>query len=175
MTEVFYFQYMKRALLISFLVMVLMILAMRWQGHSLVTPVSPRGIVDLEFARTQARLDQLRLFWNFGDILINIWLDFVFIAAYTWFFINGCRFVKHYLKLETWSDRFISIAIAAAFFDVCENFLMLLILNGSFSTSILPVVFYCALLKFILAGLVVLFLMLTLPVALLYKKRRIIP
>jgi hypothetical protein len=162
---------MKRTLLISFLILLAMIFIMRWQGLSLVTPVSPKGIINLEFAKTAERFNQLKLFLNPRDVSFNIYLDFLFIASYTWFLVSGCRFVKEKINLFQWNDRFISIAVAVAFFDVCENFLLLLILYGRFSPSALQVVFYCAAIKFILAGLVVLYLLITLPVALLYKKR----
>jgi len=151
-----------------------MIFIMRWQGQSLITPVSPRGIIDLEFARTAERLAQLQLFLPAGSVYLNILLDFFFIAAYTWFFIAGCKYVKQKIKLGMWSDRFMSLAVAAACFDVCENFLMLLTFKGKFSLAVLEIVFYCAAIKFILAALIVLYLLITLPIALLYKKRTII-
>jgi hypothetical protein len=165
---------MKRTLLISFLVLLVMIFIMRWQGQSLITPVSPKGIVNLEFAKTTERFNQLRLFWNPGDISVTIYLDFLFIAAYTWLFVTGFMFVKHKINLAAWNDRFISISVAVAFFDVCENFLMLLIIYGRFSPSALQIVFYCAAIKFILAGLVLLYLLITVPVALLYRKRSLL-
>jgi len=46
---------MKRNLLISFLFLVVMIIVTRWQGTGLITPQSPRGIIDLEFAKTPER------------------------------------------------------------------------------------------------------------------------
>lgn len=163
---------MKRTLLFSFVALLFMIFVMRWQGQSLITPSSSIGILDLEFARTTARLNQLLLFWNYNDISLNILLDFVFIAAYTWFFISACLYLKQKLPLVNWSDRFISMAVAAALFDVCENLVMLLIINGRFNPDFaLQVVFYCALLKFILAGIVLLYILIMLPVAILKKPR----
>jgi hypothetical protein len=165
---------MKRRLFISFLILVIMVITMRQQGKSLLTPVSLKGIINLELAKTPERFHQLQLFWNSSDVISNIFLDFLFIAAYTWFFVNGCRFVKQKLKLQDWSDRFLSLAIAAAFFDVCENFLMLLVWNGRFGTAVLQIIFYCAVIKFLLIGLVALYLLITLPVALLFKKRSLL-
>jgi hypothetical protein len=163
---------MKRTLLFSFLSLLVMIFIMRWQGQSLITPSSSIGILDLEFAKTTVRLNQLLLFWNYNDIALNIYLDFLLIAAYTWFFISSCVYLKHKLPLVNWSDRFISMAVAAALFDVCENLVMLFIINGRFNPSFsLQVVFYCALAKFILAGMVLLYILIMLPVAILKRRK----
>ena len=174
MTGVFYFHPVKRRLFISFLILVVVAIFMRQLGHNLISPASPRGIVDLELAKTPERFRQLQLFWSSGDVVSNIFLDFLFIGAYTWFFVNGCRLVKEKLKLQDWSDRILSVAVATAFFDVFENFLMLLVWNGRFGTVVLHVIFYCAIIKFILAGIVALYLLITLPVALLFKKRSLL-
>ena len=88
---------MKRQVLLSFVFLLVMIIVMRWQGKSLVTPMSPYGILDLEFARTGERMQQLRLFWNAKDVFFNVYMDFLFIASYTWFFISACQFIKKFL------------------------------------------------------------------------------
>ena len=149
---------MKRNLVISFLFLVVMIAVMRWQGSALVTPQSPKGIIDLEFAGTAERFFQLQLFWNIETVLQNIYLDFLLIVAYAWFFITACKAVNN-----KWSNTFSGIALSAAAFDLLENFLMILVLNGRFKPSVLQIVFYCAALKFILAGMVVLYLLISLP------------
>jgi hypothetical protein len=170
MTEVFYFQFMKRKLLISFLVLVLMVIVMRWQGAALVTPASPRGIVDLEFANRAERLMQLRLFWDQDVVVTNIFLDFLLIAAYAWFFFTACSSVSKQNPLSKWSRHFAGLSMAAAFFDVCENFLMLLVWNERFSPVVLKIVLYCAAIKFILIALVILFLIVSFLLGLARKK-----
>lgn len=154
---------MKRNLLISFLLVVVMIGVMRWQGSALVTPISPKGILDLEFARTEARLQQLLLFWKQSVVVNNIYLDFLFVAAYGWFLVTACRYINSKTGWTKSTGIFSSLAMAAALFDVFENFLLLLILNGRFKPALLEVVFYAALIKFLFAGVVVLFLLLAWP------------
>jgi len=149
---------MKRKLLISFLSLVIMIVLMRWQGATLVTPASPGGILDLEFANNAERLMQLRLFWTHDDVVTNIFLDFLFIAAYAWFFVAACSSISVKNPLSKWSQHFAGISLAAAGFDVCENFLMLLVWNERFSPSVLKIVYYCAAIKFILIALVIIYL-----------------
>ena len=143
---------------------------MRWQGQSLITPVSPNGILDLEFAKTETRFIQLRMFWNPNDVSLNIYLDFLFIAAYAWFFISACNLIKQKTNWSKWPSIFSSIAIAAAFFDMCENFLMLLVLYGRFSPNVLHVVYYCAAIKFLLVASIILFILIAIPFAVRARK-----
>jgi hypothetical protein len=144
---------MKRNLLISFLFLIAMIIVMRWQGNNLVTPQSTRGIIDLEFAKTTERFHQLQLFWNHEAALQNIYLDFLFIIAYTWFFVTACNAIKNRN-----SNIFSGLAISAGAFDVLENFLMILIWNEKFNPSLLGMVYYIAAIKFILAVTVLAYL-----------------
>lgn len=164
---------MKRQVLLSFVFLLVMIIVMRWQGKSLVTPVSPYGILDLEFARTGERMQQLRLFWNAKDVFFNVYMDFLFIASYTWFFISACQFIKKISNWKLWSNRFISIAIATACFDVAENFMMLLVYNGRFNPFVLQIVYVVAIIKFVLAAALILYILTALPFVMLQKNKRI--
>lgn len=130
---------------------------MQWQGSGLITPQSSRGILDLEFAKTPQRFRQLQIFWNHETVLQNIYLDFLFIIAYTWFLVTACKAVKN-----TRSSLFSALAISAGAFDVLENFLMILVWNGRFAPSLLQVVYYAAVIKFLLAGIVIGYLILSL-------------
>jgi hypothetical protein len=141
---------MKKNLVLSFLFLVVMIMVMRWQGSALVTPISPKGILDFEFAKTPERFQQLQLFWNHETVLQNIYLDFLFIASYAWFLVTACKAIKNMR-----SDTFSALAISAAVFDVLENFLMILVWNGRFNPSVLKMVYYIAAIKFVLAGIVI--------------------
>ena len=150
---------MKRKLWFSFLFVILMLFVMRWQGTSLVTAASPRGIIDLEFARTPERLRHLLLFISPSKVQLNIFLDFIFIIAYTWFLVAACRYIRSKTSWNKASGAFISLAITAAMFDVVENFLLLLIIQQRFDASLLEVVYYSAAIKFILVGAVILYLL----------------
>ncbi len=162
---------MKRNLLISFALLIISIIIMRWQGSSLVTPISPKGIIDIEFARTAERFNQLRLFLNHHVVMTNIYLDFIFIAAYTWFLVAACKYISYKTQWQKWSNIFSTIAVSAGLFDVFENFLLILIWNDRFKTSLLEVVFWCAAIKFVLAGAVMLYLLLSWPFTLRRQKR----
>lgn len=148
---------MKRRLLISFFCVVTLFFIMRWHGAGLITPQSPRGIIDLEFAGTAERLKQLQFFWDIQIVIQNIYLDFLFIIAYCWFLHSVCLATRN-----QYSSLFSGMAVAGGAFDVLENFLMMLVINARFGPPVLPVIFYCAIIKFALLGLVVLFLILSL-------------
>lgn len=160
---------MKRNLLISFLLVFVMIFIMQWQGTSLVTPVSPKGIIDLEFAKTPERFLQLQLFMDQTKLRINLYLDFLFMASYVWFLVAACRYIKHKTGWTRASGIFSSLAISGGLFDVAENFLLILLLEGRFDPSILEVVYYCAAIKFVLAGSVLLYLLFSWPFSLRRK------
>ena len=134
-----------------------MFLVMRWQGSSLVTPQSPKGIIDFEFAKTFEKFRQLQFFWNHETVLQNIYLDFLFILAYTWFLVTACKAVKN-----SKSNLFSGLSFSAAAFDVLENFLMILVWNEKFSPSVLQIVFYVAAIKFLLIVIVIGYLILSL-------------
>lgn len=148
---------MKRNFWIPLVFTIAMIVVMQWQGSALRTPQSSRGVVDLEFAKTPERFRQLQLFWNTGVVLQNIYLDFLFIIAYTWFLVAASKAVNN-----KWTNLFSGLAISAAACDVLENFLMVMVLNGRFNLSVLHIIYYCAAIKFILAGVVLVYLLLSL-------------
>ena len=153
---------MNLRLAISFAATIVMILVMQWQGASLVTPQSPAGIIDLEFARTAENFLRLRLFMDENNIVRNLYLDFLFIAAYAWFLVTACKAAGLRTGRTKAADLFSSLALSAALFDICENFLLLLILNGRFGTSSLQIVYFIAWIKFLLAGAVLLYLLISL-------------
>lgn len=154
---------MKIKLLLSFLAMAIMIFVMRWQGQTLVTEVSTRGIIDLEMARTLDRLQQLQTAWQWTDVQLNIILDFGFILAYTWFFTTSAISIK---KRRDWTrigSVFIALAYIAGLLDVVENSLMYLVFSNSIGAASLNLIFYCATAKFILIAVLIFYFLLSLP------------
>jgi hypothetical protein len=148
---------MKKNLLVSFSFLLIIFFVLQRQGRNLITPQSPKGIIDLEFAKTAVRLHQLQSFWNQETVLQNIYLDFLFIIAYTWFLVTACKALKN-----SKSHIFSALTISAGAFDVLENFLLILVLNGKFSATVLQIVYYAAAIKFILVVIVLAFIILSL-------------
>lgn len=134
-----------------------MTMAMRWHSSELITPQSSKGILDLEFAKTPERFRQLQLFWNHETVLQNIYLYVLLVVACTWFLISACKVAKN-----TKSNLFSDLAISAGAFSVLEIFLMILVWNGRFEPSLLQIVYYTGAIKFLLTGIVVCYLILSL-------------
>ena len=164
---------MKKKLSVSAIAVLLMIILMRVQGSSLKTSTSPRAIVDLEFADTPQKLQDLILHWDLSVVKMNIWLDFLFIVTYVLFLSIAAEFSAIKWgegigqKIGFWMAR---IAYVAGVLDIAENLLMLQSVTGNFTGSSLRLTFYCAAVKFILAGLVLLYILISLPVSLRKNK-----
>jgi hypothetical protein len=154
---------MKRQLVFSFIAVIIFLFLMRWQGRELITPVSPNGIVDLEFAKTPLRFIYLSLFMKTGAILQNLYLDFLFMASYVWFFIAALQYCNSQTGWLKISGIFIGISWAAGVLDFLENLMLILIINEHLAVRFIRLVYYLALCKFIFAGLVILFLLASLP------------
>jgi hypothetical protein len=158
---------MKKDTWIALLGTAAMIIIMRVQGNSLVTELSPRGIIDLEFADTSDRLAELVAAVDLSVLRINIWLDFVFIFFYTWFLSLAAKRIA-----LRWGPRnefrrtgfFLGkAAFVAGIFDVMENILMLKSIGGDYTTFSLQGTFYCAWIKFMIILFILLYIMISLP------------
>ena len=158
---------MKKNLSVAAFCTLVMVILMRWQGSALITGASKKGIVDLEFANTRERLHELLLHWDLSAVKMNIWLDFLFIVCY----VLLLSFVSEWCA-ERWPDKsipsktgfvFAKLAFLVGVFDIAENLLMLQSVAGNYSDGSLQLTFYCASIKFLLAGFIVLYLLASLP------------
>ncbi len=151
-------------LLLASLFSLIMIIVLRWQGKELITALTPSGILALEFANTPEKLSSIVSVWNQDTVRNNILIDFLFIIAYTWFFILGVA-----KSISQWTSRFmqqlgvigIRMAFLAGILDIIENILMLQSINGHYSVSSLQLTMYCAAIKFGIVILLLLFIILT--------------
>lgn len=158
---------MKTNISVAAILTVIMVIVMRWQGNALINTVSPGGIINLEFADTPQRLAELLSRWDLATLKINIWLDFLFIISYTLFLS-----VASELCAERWTEGtvprqaglfFARMAYLAGMFDVIENLLMLQSIQGNYTVTSLQFTFYFAAIKFLLAGIIVVYLIASLP------------
>jgi hypothetical protein len=158
---------MKKDVWIALLGTVVMIIVMRMQGSSLITDLSPRGIIDLEFADAADRLAELVATLDLSAVRINIWLDFGFIFFYTWFFFLAAKRIA-----LRWAPRnefrrtgffLAKAAFVAGILDVAENILMLKSIGGDYTAFSLQATFYCAWIKFMIILFVLLYFMVSLP------------
>lgn len=159
---------MKKKFSVAAVSSLLMFIIMRVQGGSLKTAISPRAIVDLEFADTDARLHELLMNWDISVVKMNIWLDFLFIVAYVAFLSVSaeiCAWKWNNAILRNTGLWLARMAYLAGVLDLAENLLMLQSIAGHYNDASLQLTFYCAAIKFAMAGLVLVYLLVSLPVA----------
>lgn len=160
---------MKQKLLIAAFACVLMFAALRWQGASLVTTVSSRGIVDLEMATQPRQITILLEAWDLSVVKMNIWIDFLFIVSYVAFLALAAEAVS--AKWKNQGMRMIGltlarVAVVAGVLDIGENLLMLQTIAGNFTVVSLQMTHYFATIKFTLAAIVLIYLLISIPVSL---------
>jgi hypothetical protein len=141
-------------------------LIMQTQGAGLKTDFTPLGIVSLELASSVAQLQQILAIWNQQNVVLNIGLDFLFIPAYTFFFIRSLKITisKHRLSwLKSLGTKLIAVAYIAAALDVIENMLMLSSILGHYSVGSICATASIASAKFVGIGFILLYLIGSLP------------
>lgn len=165
---------MKRNLTIAAIATIVMIVVMQWQGAVLKTTTSKMGIVNLEFADTPAELQALLLRWDTAVVTMNIWLDFLFIISYVLFLSIAAVFCalkwKEKSKPQQIGLFLAKTAFAAGILDIAENLLMLQSIAGIYTEASLNLTYYCAAIKFFLIGLIILYLIVSLPNAISKNK-----
>ena len=137
-----------------------MIVVMAKTGATLKTPVTPKGILDLEFAYTTAKTTVVTEAWANNNFInnitvakINTCFDFIFLFFYSFFL-----FFTNKKIAEISSGKFGTIgliiakgALLAGLFDIAENVGMLITLSGFSSGTIAFITTICSLIKWGLA------------------------
>ncbi len=162
----------KQPIYIAALFCILMMTALRWQGAVLKTPESPRAIVDLELANEPKQVQAILNVWTIKDVRLNIQLDFLFIVAYVFFLAlaaEGMASKWANSKMQFLGWLMARFALVAGILDIAENLLMLQTIDQHYSLLSLNLTRYAAIIKFGLVGIVLLYLMISLPN--LFKKQ----
>jgi len=142
-------------------------------GKTLVSPYTPLGIVNLELARSKSSVRNILNIWStpngHGNEIDNIkvarqntYWDFVFILCYVVFFILSARHIKSWFhKRSFWatvSPTIMICCISAGILDILENIGMLASLHRYIQTWVIYSTFLCSMLKWVLVGLILLYL-----------------
>ena len=160
--------------IVAFISMILVFKIMHWQGEPLKTSVTPNGILALEFANNFEKVHPILNTWNPNTARINILIDFVFLISYSLFFIFSIQYISKKSKKESQKNAAIvilKIALLPGLFDAIENILMLQTLSRNSTEILLQITYYCVIIKFTLAALIVLFILVRLPITLLNRKK----
>jgi hypothetical protein len=107
--------------------------------------------------------------WDKSVVKMNIWIDFLFIVTYVAFLALASEAVS--TKWKNQSLKIIGLTLArvsvvAGVLDIGENLLMLQTIGGNFTIVSLQMTHYFATIKFTLAAIVLIYLIVSLPVIL---------
>ena len=171
---------MKKLLLPFFLLgTVAMMFVMAKTGASLKTTATPHGILDLEFAYNTAKTAGIMQAWaptaeldNIAAARINTYWDFLFLFFYAGFLFLACKRIaaKTGAGFSKAGHIVAKGAVAAGFLDILENSGMLLTLSGQGSSAIAFCTTIVALVKWVLAIMGVLYVLIGV-LALGFRKR----
>jgi hypothetical protein len=142
---------------IAALATVVMIMVMRWMGIGLESKFSPLGIVNFELAKTFSSATDIINEVGKRPLQWNIGVDFLFIIAYSFFFFFCCwALMNNYRSsgLKTLGLIFLELSVLVGVLDLVENIAMLITLGGYGSDISVTVSRWAAIIKFSLAGLV---------------------
>lgn len=115
---------------------------MRLSSSCLITHATPYAIVDLELAFNQDRAESIKELWESHQCtsplaissdgkkaaILNISIDFIFICAYTYFFIVLIVLSQQRVMHKRWTQLLIMVALTIGFLDLVENSFMILFL-----------------------------------------------
>jgi hypothetical protein len=150
----------KTGLLLLLLGTIIMMVVMAKTGASLKTPLTPKGIIDLEFAYNTAKTNVVLAAWgplhgeganNITAAIINTCLDFIFLFFYSLLLFFTCDKIALINK----SKMGLSIAngaIWAGLLDIVENAGMLMTLSGNGSGTVAFITTFTSIIKW---GLVI--------------------
>lgn len=127
-------------------------------GAPLTTVNAPYGVVSFELAGTVKNAQEILSSWNADSQLrasFGLGLDFLFIVLYASTIAFGCGISAQILKrkgwpLANWGNLLSWAVILAAILDVIENLALTSILLGAVVTPWPEIARFCALVKFTL-------------------------
>lgn len=140
-------------------------LVLAWIDDRLKATGGP-GIIGLEFAGSLERVEEIQAEWGSHDeylARLSLWIDFGFMASYGAFFALACVAVRDFAarrglgKLAAAGVIAPACAIGAALFDLAENAIWLLLLGGHLGFAAPAIATACAILKFALIAVAILY------------------
>jgi len=157
-----------RAFIVLFALTMIVMVVLQILGGPLKTDVAPIGIVSFELAGTLPLAQTMVESWGeLGRIFagLNLGLDFLFIVLYANCIGLGCVIVARNLSLRGVFLAATGIVPAwalwfAALLDCIENFALINLLLGSRNPAFAVIARWCAIPKFLIVGLCILYVIL---------------
>lgn len=155
----------RRSLIVLGLATVLLDLVLIWLDRKMQGSGGP-SILSLEFAGSLDRVNEIAAEWGQDGLRyarLSLWIDFAFMASYGAFFalagnatreLAGRRGLRRLAALGAFAP---ACAVGAALFDAIENTLWLLALGGHIGDPAPAIATACAIVKFVLIALAILY------------------
>ena len=154
------------------------LLVLQLQGKQLITPLSPSGILSLEFSYHSDHTQSIATAWKNslrGAFRVNMLLDFLLIPFYGLFLYSTCG----YFSVHYQSGRGQRFGVLLAFgsllamvFDVIDNVLMSFSIHITATSFTSMLTTAMAAIKFLLIGLALLYIIFSAALMLLRKKTK---
>jgi hypothetical protein len=149
-----------RSFFVAGIIALVFAIVMTVQGQALKLPGTPLGILDLEFARNESRVDEVVQAWKFMSLtaLWNVLIDFAFLAAYGYFFSKAMKYLSRGGSHTFWYKRYPllnKLAWLPSWLDGIENAFMLGWLLRFVPAGSPAVVFWLVCVKFAVAFILV--------------------
>ncbi len=142
---------------------IIMIGVMRWHGNSLTkTAGTKAGIVALEFAKTKQRAGEIINTWGKAGLqqhaINNTYIDFIFIFFYSLFLFsaNWLFSIKQHSVIKKATQLIALCGLTAGLLDIIENFFLLKMLHLSISYSEAFITWWLSAIKFSMAAVALL-------------------
>ena len=160
---------LKKIFSLSIIFTFLTIVGLQIIGGHLITTSSPMGIVSFEFSTDLQNAQQIVNSWGEkGKIYagLDLGLDYLFIFLYTTTLISACYLIISKISssnniIYSLSRLMIAGTVIAALLDCLENFALIMLLTGQGTNNLAALAAYCAAPKFILVGIVIVFIIAT--------------
>lgn len=142
---------------------------MRWHGKPLTqTALSKTGILSLEFAKTKQQADAITATWKNKNVhytaIVNTSIDFIFIFFYSLYLFAACYWfsLKQTGVMKKISQTIALFGLTAGLLDCVENYFLLKMLSFTISNTETAFTFGAASVKFLLAAVAVIWILIQL-------------
>jgi len=158
----------RTAFIASLIMTVVLMLCLRILGQPLITELAPIGIISFELAGNLHLAQNMVLSWGESGRIyagLNIGLDYLYLFAYSIAIALGCALLATQLKnnfaLIAKVGFFLSwVVFAAGLLDAIENYALIKVLLGT-NQEVWPfIAMWCAIPKFFIVLLALLYLLL---------------
>lgn len=169
----------KRAFVLVFVLTIIVMVAEQISGGPLKTDAAPSGIVSFELAGTLSLALKIIESWNQTARVyagLNLGLDFLFIVAYASCIGLGCVLVARSLSRRSAFLASVGVVLVwalwlAALLDCIENYALINLLLGSQQAAFAVIAQWCAIPKFLIVGLGILYVIVGAVAAMIVKPR----